>query len=112
MTTRQFIYLALAVAGLVLTGYHNFQFVQANGGSFSVVAFIDGIFASNHAAASIGWDITMACIAFAVWMLHEAKRIGMRHAWIYVVLTFCVAFGFAGPLFLFMRDRHLARQPA
>lgn len=110
MTPRQFIYLALAIAGLLLTGYHNFMFVQASGGTFSPGAFIDGVFASNHAAASIGWDITVACIAFVVWLLHEAKRIGMKHGWVYVVLTFCVAFAFAGPLFLFMRERHLARQ--
>jgi hypothetical protein len=37
----------------------------------------------------------------------------MKHAWAYVVLTFGVAFAFAAPLFLFMRERHLAaRRPA
>ena len=40
-----------------------------------------------------------------------ARRIGMRHAWIYPVLTFTVALGFAFPLFLFMRERHLAARP-
>ena len=112
MNLRQATYLVLAIGGLLLTGYHNVQFMQAQGGTFSAGAFLDGIFASNHAAASIGWDITMACLAFTVWLLHEAKRIGMKYSWVYVVLTFGVAFGFAAPLFLFMRERHLARQPS
>ncbi|MFZ5724505.1 MAG: DUF2834 domain-containing protein [Pseudomonadota bacterium] len=111
MNLRQSAYLAIAVAALLLTGYHNLQFVQAGGGTFSLSAFIDGVFA-NHASASIGWDITMACLAFVIWMLHEAKRIGMRHVWVYVLVTFLIAFGVAAPLFLFMRDRHLARKIA
>ena len=108
MPLRQAIYLALAVLGLCLTWFHNVAFMQENGGAFALGAFIDGVFA-NHASSSIGWDITIACTAFIIWLLHEAKRIGMAHAWIYVVLTFGVAFAFAGPLFLFMRERHLAR---
>lgn len=105
MSKRQVIYLMLAVAGLLLTGYHNIMFAQETG-SFSVSTFIDGVFA-NHASSSIGWDITIACIAFVTWMLHEAKRIGMKHVWVYVLLTVTVAFAFAAPLFLYMRDRHL-----
>ncbi|MFZ5757306.1 MAG: DUF2834 domain-containing protein [Pseudomonadota bacterium] len=108
MPIRQLVYLGLAVAGLVLTGYHNFQHVQEHGGTFSVVVFIDDVFA-NHASSSIGWDITIACAAFVIWMLHEARRLGMRHVWIYVAVTFLIAFAVAAPLFLFMRERQLAR---
>lgn len=108
MAVRPLLYLALAVAGLLLTGYHNFLFAQEHGWTFSLTAFLDGVFA-NHASSSIGWDITIACAAFIIWMLHEAKQLGMRHAWVYVVLTFTVAFAFAAPLFLYMRERHLAR---
>ena len=108
MTPRQITYLLLSLLGLALTWYHNIAFMQETGGIFALGAFLDGMFA-NHASSSIGWDITIACTAFIIWLLHEAKRIGMRHAWVYVVLTFTVAFAFAGPLFLFMRDRHLAR---
>lgn len=107
MTFRQIAYLVLSLAGLCLTWYHNIAFMQETGGAFALQPFLDGMFA-NHAAASIGWDITIACTAFIIWLVHEAKRIGMKHAWVYVVLTFGVAFAFAGPLFLFMRERHLA----
>lgn len=108
---RQWIYLGLAVAGALLTWRHNIALMQEAGSVFVLGAFVDGMFA-NHASSSIGWDITIACTAFIVWMLHEAKRIGMKHAWLYVVLTFGIAFAFAAPLFLFMRERHLARNVA
>jgi len=108
MSTREAVYLVLAVAGLCLTWYHNVAFFSEAGSFFAIGAFIDGVFA-NHASASIGWDITIACAAFIIWMLGECKRLGMRHAWLYVVLTFGVAFAFSAPLFLFMRERHLAR---
>ena len=109
MSMRQAIYLGLAIAGLCLTWYHNIAFMQEAGGVFALGPFLDGVFA-NHASSSIGWDITIACAAFSIWLLHESKRIGMKHGWVYIVLTFTIAFGFAAPLYLFMRERHLAAQ--
>lgn len=111
MRTREAIYLGLAVAGLCLTWYHNIAFFNEVGSPFAIRAFIEAVFV-NHASSSIGWDITIACAAFIVWMLPEAKRLGMPHAWLYVVLTFTVAFAFAAPLFLYMRERQLARLAA
>lgn len=107
MPIRQLVYLLLAAVGLCMTWYHNIAFMQETGGIFSLSAFIDGVYA-NHASSSIGWDITVACIAFLVWMVGEARALGMKRVWVYVLLTFGVAFAFAAPLFLFMRERHLA----
>lgn len=106
MSVRQVFYLALSCAGLLLTWYHNIAFMQAYGSAFVLGPFLDGMFA-NHASSSISWDLTIGCTAFIIWMLHEAKTIGMKHVWIYVVLTLGIAFAFAAPLFLFMRERHL-----
>jgi hypothetical protein len=40
-------------------------------------------------------------------MVIEARRLEMRRAWFYVVTTFLVAFAFACPLFLLMRELRL-----
>lgn len=40
-------------------------------------------------------------------MCVEARRLGMRHLWVYVLGTVLVAFAFTCPLFLLMRERHL-----
>lgn len=107
MPPRAFVYLSLAIAGLVLTWSQNLQFFVELGDGATIGAFIDGVFA-NHASASIGWDITVAAAACLVWMQSEAKRLGMRHAWLFLPLTLLVALAFAWPLFLFLRERKIA----
>jgi hypothetical protein len=101
---RQVLYLLLAVAGVVLTWYHNIQFMMmpdATPFNFFTVAM------ANPAASSLTLDVTIAALTFVVWMWHEAGRLGMSGRWLYTLLTFFVAVAFAFPLFLFMRERHL-----
>lgn len=106
MPIRAWIYLALSAAGAGLTWYNNMVFMQQYG-SFNVQQFITDGF-SNPAAASLSWDVTVGAVAFLVWLRPEAKRLQMRHAWVYFVLTLGVAFACAFPLFLAMRERKLA----
>ncbi len=106
LTLRMKVYATLAVAGLVVPWYFNLQFMRAAGGPFALGAFVAGGYA-NPAAASLTSDLTVGATAFLIWMLAEARRLGMRYAWVYAVLLFGVAFAFACPLFLLMRERHL-----
>jgi len=100
---RQIVYALLAVAGLIATGYFNLQFIGQRGG-FKLVDFVAGGFA-NPAAASISCDITVAFLAFLVWLPGEARRSGVRHWWLYAVVGLTVAFAVALPLFLLVRER-------
>ena len=93
----------LAILGLVLPWCFNLQFLAAGG---SLLDFLRAGFA-NAAVSSVTVDILIAAGAFLIWMIVEARRLGMRHWWIYVVLTFSIAFAFAFPLFLLMRERRL-----
>lgn len=111
MSGRQIIYLVLAAAGAVFTWYHNFQYMVANDWVFSITDFVAGGMA-NHAAASLTMDIGIAAATGFVWIFYEAQRLGMKHFWVYFVLGGTVAFAFAFPLFLFMRERHLEREEA
>jgi hypothetical protein len=79
---------------------------MSGGGGFSLAQFVAGGYA-NPAASSLTTDLTVAFLAFLVWLPGEARRVGVRHWWIYVVLGFGVAFAFAFPLFLLVRDRRL-----
>jgi hypothetical protein len=47
-----------------------------------------------------------------VLMVIEARRLGIRHVWIYMALSFVVALSVAFPLFLIARQRRLARLAA
>ena len=109
MTTqiRQAGYGLLAVSGLCLTMYFNLQFM--NGSLlFDPVAFIQGGYA-NAATSSLTSDLTIAFLAFLWWLQAEAKRCGVGNWWLYLLLGFFVAFAFAFPLFLLVRERKLAQ---
>ncbi len=103
------VYAVLAVLGAVLPWYFNLQL--ASTGGLGLSSFVAGVFA-NPASSSIGVDILVGATAFNVWMVNEARRLGMKHVWIYVVLTFLVAFACACPLFLLMRERRLREMKA
>ncbi|WP_158590355.1 DUF2834 domain-containing protein [Noviherbaspirillum cavernae] len=95
------LYLTFAVAGLVLTWYFNIRHVMA-GGSLLLPEFVAHAFA-NHVSSSVAVDITVVAFAFFVWMFSEAKRLGIRWPFVYVILTIFVALAFAFPLFLAVR---------
>jgi uncharacterized membrane protein len=48
-------------------------------------------------------------IAVVIFMFAEGSRLGMKRVWLYVVLSGVTAMAFTLPLFLAMRERHLAR---
>ena len=106
MSALRVTYLLLAIAGVVIPWYFNLQFMEASGGAFEVSAFIKAA-SANAAASSLGWDLTIACIAGLCLIYAESKRLGMKYFWVYVLLTFLVAYAFAFPLFLFMRQGKL-----
>lgn len=103
---RLWTYGILAIVGIIATWYFNLQFIEEHGG-FDVSIFMSEIYV-NAASSSIGNDLTVGVIAFLVWLFAECRRLDMPYAWAYLLLTFGVAFAFALPFFLFMRERRLA----
>ena len=109
-TPRQITYGLLAVIGVVATWYFNLQFMAAHDG-FSLWAFIEATHA-NAAASSIANDITVVAITFLFWSFLEARRLGMKHWWFFLIFTFVIAIAFTFPLFLLYRERVLASSVA
>ncbi len=108
MSAPRVIYLLLTIAGVALTWTFNLQFMAESGGSFDLGKFMADS-SSNAASKSLTWDLAIACIAGLTWMFFESRRLGMRFFWAYVILAFSVAFAFAFPLFLFVRQGVLER---
>jgi hypothetical protein len=106
MSIPRILYLMLAVAGVVMTWYYNLQYLQESGGSFDFAAFMAAA-ATNAASKSLSWDLTIACLAGLLWIFFESRRLGLRFFWIYIILAFGVAYAFAFPLFLFVRQGKL-----
>lgn len=106
ISSRQILYLALAVTGLCVTWYFNLRWMTETGAGIDFVAFFrDGYL--NSASTSLTNDLLVGCFTFLVFSFVEAKRLGMRHWWVWPVLTFGIAFAFAFPLFLYFRDRRV-----
>lgn len=113
MSIPRILYLALTIAGLVMTWYYNLQFISESGGSFDIAAFV-AAGSTNAASKSLSWDLAIACIAGLSWIYFESKRLGLRFFWVYIPLAFGIAYAFAFPLFLFIRQGKLEgmeRQP-
>lgn len=106
MSIPRVIYLLLAIVGLVMTWYYNLQFIQASGGSFDVAEFV-AAGANNPASQSLSWDLAIACMAGLIWIFFESRRLGLRFFWVYIILAFTIAYAFAFPLFLFVRQGKL-----
>ncbi|WP_144877471.1 DUF2834 domain-containing protein [Microbacterium sp. 1.5R] len=97
------VYLVLAVGGLVGTWTYNVLAIT------QMVDFLGDLSGSGPAVSSITTDLLVVAIAGSVFIIIEARRIGMRFGWLYVVLSGVTAFAFTFPLFLAMRQRHLTR---
>ena len=106
MTTSQrvrfWLYLSLAIVGLVSAWTFN---------SLAVVDKADYMKAWFGSAVDwvLGADLAIVAIAVVIFMFAEGSRLGMKHVWIYVVLAGVTAMAFTLPLFLAIRERHLAR---
>jgi hypothetical protein len=104
-SNRATLYFLLAAVGLVVPWIYNIQYFAA-GGSVMPGPFFNAAFA-NVLTTAITLDVYISAIVFCAWMFGESFHLSMRHAWLYVVLTFCIGLSFAFPLFLAMRERAL-----
>ena len=107
------LYLALAVAGAVLPWMANLEYMRDYGSSFDLGLFVR-LANANPASRSLSSDLLVGASAVTVWMVVESRRLQMRHLWLVLLSSVTIAFAFAAPLFLFLRERRLAelaRQP-
>lgn len=74
--------------------------------------FVGDLVSSGPAVSSITVDLLVVAIAGSIFILVEGRRLGMRFAWVYVVLSGLTAFAFTFPLFLAMRQRRLTARAA
>ena len=99
------IYLGLAVTGGILPTLANIDFMSLYGPQFDIQKFIY-LANINPAAQSLSRDLFIGASAVTIWIFNEARKLKMRNMWI-VFSSFLIAFAFAAPLFLFLRERRL-----
>jgi hypothetical protein len=104
-------YGAFAVAGAIVPWYFNIRHMRQSGEMLTPQGWIAGGFI-NPLAGSITSDFLIGTIPVLIWMVVEARRLGMRHWWFFVISTFLVAFAFSCPLFLLAREVKLRQARA
>lgn len=93
------VYLCLAIVGLAGTWFFNaLAIVQLRD-------FLGDLVSSGPAVSSITVDLLIVAVAGSVFVIVEARRLGMRLGWLYVAGAAITAFAFTFPLFLAMRER-------
>jgi hypothetical protein len=99
---RFWFFLIIAVAGLGTAWFFNALAVMEGADYF------DAWFGS-----SVDWvlslDLLLVAIAGSALMIFEAKRLGVKYVWAYILGSGVTAFAFTFPLFLAMRERALER---
>lgn len=55
-------------------------------------------------------DLIFVCATASAWMLSEARRLRIGMVWFYILYGCLIAFSSALPLFMFARERALARR--
>ena len=101
-TPLALIWLALALVGLVGTWIFNaLAIVQMSD-------FIGDWVGSGPAVSSLTVDLLVVAVAGSILIVVESRRLGMKRAWLYIVLSGVTAFAFTFPLWLAMRERKLA----
>ena len=96
-------YGVFAAAGAVIPWYFNIVWMRQSGELLTPYALLAGGFVTPL-TSSLTSDFFIGTIPVLVWMVVEARRLRMRHWWLYVVGTFLVAFAFTCPLFLMLRE--------
>lgn len=97
-------YLLVSIAGLVTAWVFNGTAV-AGGQGFS--DYMEAWFTTP-----LDWvlslDLLIVPIAGSAFMIMEARKLGMKRVWLYIVASGVTAFAFTFPLFLAMRERKLS----
>jgi hypothetical protein len=102
-----FVYGAIALLALLATWHQNLHYFGGGAGPVSVLATFWKATFANPAAASITLDLGLFLLAVMVWMVLEARRIGMPFVWLYIVGGLLIAISFTFPLFMLVRERRL-----
>lgn len=101
-TPLAIVYLVLAIVGLAATWTLNILAIMSGSD------FFGEWFSNGFATQSLQVDLLVLAVAVGAFLVVEGRRIGLRHAWLFLPLAAVTAAAFAVPLFLALRERKLS----
>jgi len=100
------VYGVIAVLALIGTWGHNIAYLDRGFVGANQAFWSDTL--ANPASRSITADIFFFGLAVFVWMVLEARRLGIRFVWLYLIFGMLIAISVTVPIFLIIRERALA----
>ena len=97
-------YLAAAIIGALAPYATYFGYLAYIPGSSGALSLAWG----NPIAAATLTDFTLSCLVFWPFVFREARRLGIRFPWFFVLTNVLIGLSFALPAFLYLRERKLA----
>ena len=94
------LYLATSAIGLITAWTLN-----------ALAVFEEADYLAAWFGSTVDWvlsvDLLVVGAAVAIFMISEARRLGMKRVWLYFLLSGITAIAFTFPLFMFFRERKL-----
>jgi hypothetical protein len=102
--SRKNIFLVLAIIGFIAPYYF---FLQVREFDLNVLF---QQFSGSALLSGIAMDLLVSVTVYWFFMFTEAKKLDMKNAWVYLLVTMLVGLSFSLPLFLYFRERKLESQ--
>lgn len=103
-------YALIAMVALVATWSQNLFYFGPDQSGDPGLAFLDAT-RVNPASRSITVDLALLLLAAVAFMIIEARRLGVRFVWLYIVFGFMIAISVTFPLFMIAREMRIAKAP-
>ena len=104
----RYLYLIFAVLGLILP-YSQFIPWIIEHHALNISVFMRDLFA-NRIAAFFALDVIVSAIVLIAFIQSEGRRLRLRFLWLPMLGTVFVGVSLGLPLFLYIRERELARR--
>ena len=100
-------YMVLCLVGIVLPYWQFISWIAEN--EFAITALMAEAVGSRISA--FAWlDVIISAVVLIGFILHEGYRQSIKLLWLPILATCLVGVSFGLPMFLLMREIHLARQ--
>lgn len=111
MNIRHAFFLIAGAVALVLTWPFAFDWIGDGGNIGNPVEFFGDAMAPGGTAAFLSIDMAIAWLVFMVWVLFDARRIGLGYkvGVLFILLSY-IGVSMAFPVYLVVRERYLARR--
>lgn len=107
------LFIILGIAAFFLTWPHAIDWVKAGGNIMDPFAFFGDAIKAGGTAAFLSIDMAIAWVVFMIWVVFDAKRIGMGYkwGWFFVAMSY-IGVSLTFPVYLVVRERFLDKRGA